>query len=147
MLQCQKCGTQFPDGTARCPGCGSKISKTAATICEYCGSPVYRGTRNCEACGAPLPVVFVPEPKPEVQTVQKVYVQVPAPNVSDRNRWIALLLAIFLGGFGVHRFYAGKIGTGILWLFTGGCFGIGWFIDCLCILFGWFSDREGRRLK
>ena len=42
------------------------------------------------------------------------------------NKTAAILIAFFLGGLGVHRFMAGKIGTGIIWLLTGGCFGIGW---------------------
>ena len=35
--------------------------------------------------------------------------------VSSKSRLVALLLCFFLGGLGVHRFYAGKIGTGIVW--------------------------------
>lgn len=42
---------------------------------------------------------------------------------------IAWILQTFLGVFGIHRFYLGKIGTGILWLFTGGLFGIGYIYD------------------
>lgn len=55
--------------------------------------------------------------------------------------WIvALLLAIFLGVGGIHRFYVGKIGTGILWLCTGGFFGIGYIVDIICIAIGSFRD-------
>jgi len=44
---------------------------------------------------------------------------------SDRKRLPALLLCFFFGVLGIHRFYAGKIGTGVLWLLTGGVLGIG----------------------
>lgn len=42
---------------------------------------------------------------------------------------VAWILLTFLGVFGIHRFYLGKIWTGLLWLFTGGLLGIGWLYD------------------
>lgn len=50
-----------------------------------------------------------------------------------RNKWVALLLCIFLGGLGVHRFYEGKVFTGLLYLFTLGIFGCGWLFDIIRI--------------
>lgn len=46
-----------------------------------------------------------------------------------KSKGLAYLLWFFLGAFSAHRFYLGKIGTGILYLLTGQLFGIGWIID------------------
>lgn len=68
-------------------------------------------------------------------------------NKSEKSKTVALLLNIFFGFLGVHRFYVGKIGTGLLWLFTLGFFGIGDVIDFFMILFGKFKDKDGFYLK
>ena len=59
------------------------------------------------------------------------------------DKTAALLVTIFLGGLGVHRFMAGKIGTGIIWLLTGGCFGIGYIIDIVNVATGTFTKKDG----
>lgn len=46
-----------------------------------------------------------------------------------KSKMVAFLLWFFLGGLSMHRFYLGKIGSGILYLLTGQLFGIGWIID------------------
>ena len=56
---------------------------------------------------------------------------------------VAWILLTFLGFFGLHRLYLGKIGTGILWLLTFGLFGIGWLYD-FCTLNSQVSERNMR---
>jgi len=67
--------------------------------------------------------------------------------MSDKGFVPALLLCFFLGVLGVHRFYVGKIGTGILMLLTLGGFGIWQIIDFVLIAVGSFTDKEGRQLR
>jgi TM2 domain-containing membrane protein YozV len=67
--------------------------------------------------------------------------------VSVKSRFVVLLLCIFFGYLGFHRFYAGKTGTGILYMFTAGLFGIGILIDLIQILFGNFTDKAGYFIK
>ncbi len=62
---------------------------------------------------------------------------------SDKDWIVTLLFSIFLGGLGIHRFYVGKIGTGILWLLTGGCLGIGALVDIILIATENFTDEHG----
>jgi len=67
--------------------------------------------------------------------------------MSDKNGIICLVLCFFLGGLGIHRFYVGKIGTGVLMLLTGGVFGILWLIDFIMIICGKFTDSDGAEVK
>ncbi len=64
--------------------------------------------------------------------------------ISDKSWVVALISAIFLP---VHRFYAGKIGTGILYLITFGGLGIWRIVDIVMIIPDKFTDKEGRKLK
>lgn len=60
--------------------------------------------------------------------------------------WILAIICFFVGELGIHRFVVGKIGTGLLWLFTFGLFGIGMLVDFIMILCGQFTDAEGKKI-
>jgi hypothetical protein len=69
-----------------------------------------------------------------------------APNPSEKSRAVALALCIPLGVFGAHRFYVGKIGTGLLQLVTLGGLGLWYLYDLITIASGEFRDADGRRV-
>lgn len=52
-----------------------------------------------------------------------------------KSKWVALLLCFFFGMLGAHKFYEGRILLGIVYIFTGGLFGIGVLIDFISLLF------------
>ena len=99
--------------------------------CPKCGHELLSVGDYCSQCGLPIP--------PD----ERLYDE---PDASPHSRLVALVLCVLLGYFGVHRFYVGKIGTGILWLLTGGMFGIGYVVDIIMIAMGTFTDIDGNRL-
>jgi len=66
---------------------------------------------------------------------------------SDKSGVTVLLLCFFLGGFGVHRFYVGKTGSGLGMLFTLGGLGVWTLVDFIMILTGSFTDVNGAPVK
>lgn len=116
-MYCSNCGKQIADGTKFCPECGTSQNGAAPQ------QPVINVVNNNTNTN-----------------VNKVYGYV------HKSKWVAFFLCLFLGYFGAHRFYVGKIGTGIIWLFTFGFFGIGWILDLIFIFVGLFKDKAGQRL-
>lgn len=99
-------------------------------FCKNCGQQVDDNAVVCVHCGCMVD--------------ERVSINRIPENASQLNWLTALLLCIFLGGLGVHRFYAGKIGTGVLMLLTlGGC-GIWSIIDLIMIAIGSFTDSDGK---
>ncbi len=67
--------------------------------------------------------------------------------VSEKGFVPTILLCFFLGALGVHRFYVGKIGTGILQLLTLGGLGIWVLVDFIMVVTGNFKDSQGLAIK
>lgn len=101
-----------------CSNCGAYVNDNAV-VCVRCGCAINRpGTQK--ACD---------------------------PNKSNKDWLVCLLLCVLLGYLGVHRFYVGKIGTGIAQILTcGGC-GIWTIIDLVMIITGKFTDEDGKIIK
>jgi hypothetical protein len=126
------------ENTKNCPTCGAQIDINAA-VCPVCGA-----VQNVQAQPEPQPVYQAPvNPQPQAQPQQD-------PNVSDKEKTTALILCILpyvVQIHGIHRFYTGHIGIGIIQLLTWGGCGIWTLIDLIQIIGGNFKDSEGRPLK
>ncbi len=101
--------------------------------CTHCGNALHDQAVLCVKCGCPVTAAG--------QTMAA------DPNKSEKTGVTTLLLAIFLGCLGVHRFYVGKVGTGLLMLFTWGGFGIWYLIDIILIVTESFTDNQGKVVK
>lgn len=96
-------------------------------FCSACGEKIASNALICPKCGAPNPY---------------------AAPVKSGKSWVAtLLLCFFFGVLGFHRFYIGKIGTGILQLLTLGGLGIWALIDFILIIIGSLKDGDGLPIR
>jgi len=103
-------------------------------FCPSCGSVITKGVKFCPHCGK----------SPESTSSNEPGASLSEQREKREQRWlICLLLAIFLGGFGAHRFFVGKIGTAILMIVTLGGVGIWYLIDIITIAIGKFRDKDG----
>ena len=104
----------------------------------------------CNKCGRQFEGNFCPNCGSSAQNTYSTQPQVQTgfnDQYSDRDWLVTLLLSIVLGHLGAHRFYCGKIGTGIIWLLTGGCFFIGYIVDLVTIAQGNFRDINGKIVR
>ena len=101
---------------------------------------VARPTKYCHACGGVIDAMAVVCPRCGVMQASLALMG------SEKRILPAFLLCFTLGIFGAHRFYAGKIGTGVLQLLTLGGFGIWMLVDMIMIVVGAFTDSEGEKI-
>ena len=92
-------------------------------LCPQCGAPAQAGATKCEYCGAAISQpIQQAQAVQTAQPVQQVIIQQAAPVNMERANWpikskvAAGILALFLGGLGIHKFYLGQGGKGILYL-------------------------------
>lgn len=126
---------EAPAADSSTPAAAEQAAGPKPVFCVVCGATMNRGDLFCHACGWDGRI----SPAPATPRLID-------PNPSDLNRLAALLLCLILGFLGLHRFYVGKIGTGLLWLVTLGFLGVGQIVDLILIATGEFRDSEGRRV-
>ncbi|MBQ8749963.1 MAG: TM2 domain-containing protein [Clostridia bacterium] len=100
--------------------------------CKHCGQQIDDNADICIHCGKFVSQEAIKR-KQEEESITK-------------KGWFLAIICWLVGIFGVHRFLVGKIGTGVLWVITGGCFGIGVIVDLIMILCSSFTDKDGNKI-
>ena len=93
---CKNCGKEIDPQAAICIGCGFR-NGDGNRYCGHCGQPLLADAVVCLSCG------FSTRPAPTQ----------PVAPVNAKSKLVAGLLALFLGGLGIHNFYLGFTGKGI----------------------------------
>ena len=116
------------------------IPEVRTKFCKYCGGKIHEDAVLCLHCGRQVEEVKKAE-QPNIVINNSNQNVNSNTNIAGmyggrlKTKWISFFLCLFLGFFGAHKFYEGRVGMGILYLFTGGLLGIGWLINCITLLF------------
>lgn len=120
--------------------------------CKHCGELIDKDCIVCPKCGKQVEslqeseknIIINNSSSSSASASASASISTPHFLVSSpKSKMVALLLCIFLGPIGIHRFYVGKVGSGILYFATGGLCGIGWIYDIIKIASGTFTDGRG----
>lgn len=107
-------------------------------FCKFCGEKIPEDAVMCTHCGRQVEQLKGEQPQVVINntnTNTNMNKNIGAGYGRPKNKWVAIILCAFLGFLGAHKFYEGKIGMGILYLFTCGLFGAGIIIDFIALLF------------
>ena len=120
--------TQYSPDTKFCKHCGEKIALDAV-MCVKCGRQVeeLKGANNQSG----QPNIVITNTNANTNTNTNIN---SGAMKKEKNKWVAVCLCFFLGFIGVHKFYEGKVGMGILYIFTVGLCGIGVLVDFIVLL-------------
>lgn len=115
----------------------NEILQPGKKFCKHCGQQIDKDCVVCPVCGKQVedlkssqqPVVI------NNTNANTNSVDVKMENRgTEKNKWVAFVLCLFLGLVGAHKFYEGKILVGVVYIFTAGLFFVGWIIDLIAIL-------------
>ena len=116
---------------------GNEVLQPGKKFCKHCGQQIDKDCVVCLVCGKQVedlkssqqPVVI------NNTNANTNSVDVKMENRgTEKNKWVAFVLCLFLGLVGAHKFYEGKILVGVVYIFTAGLFFVGWIIDLIAIL-------------
>nr|DAQ03683.1 MAG TPA: TM2 domain [Caudoviricetes sp.] len=116
---------------------GNEVLQPGKKFCKHCGQQIDKDCVVCPVCGKQVedlkssqqPVVI------NNTNANTNSVDVKMENRgTEKNKWVAFVLCLFLGLVGAHKFYEGKILVGVVYIFTAGLFFVGWIIDLIAIL-------------
>lgn len=94
LINCKECGQQISDSASVCPHCGAPVVRDV--FCPSCGTKVPENVKFCPNCGG------------------QIYPVSETAKAGKKDKLVAGLLAIVLGGLGIHYFYLGKTTAGVL---------------------------------
>ncbi len=134
IISCPECGSEISDTARNCPRCGYSFEKMK--FCKFCGEKIPEDSVVCTKCGRQVENAVQSggitinnaansTANSNIQDIPKVQKRV--------DKVVALIICICLGWCGIHKFYEGKVGMGIVYIFTFGLFGIGWIVDIITI--------------